>query len=110
MGEEEEKIIAQRSAEALLKSNQHAILSPYSPITIRIRSIVDNLAKNIHHFVPGANTDFQVFVLDSPEPNAFVLPGGQIFVLTGILPVAQNDKGLATILAHEVRKCFRNKI
>lgn len=102
MGVEEEVLISAKSAEALLNSNRHLLLSPYSPITVKVRSIVENLAKQIENFVPGANTRFQVYVLDSPEPNAFVLPGGQIFVFTGILPVAKNDKGLAAVLAHEV--------
>ena len=99
---EEEKLIAQKSAEALINSNRHLIMPSYSPITIKVKNIVDNLAKHTDTLIPGARTNFQVFVLDSPEPNAFVLPGGQIFVFTGILPVAKNDNGLATVLAHEV--------
>lgn len=30
--------------------------------------------------------------------NAFVLPGGKVFVFTGILPVCRNDSGLAAVL------------
>ncbi len=103
VGIDEEKVIAQKSAEALLNSNKHLILSPYSPITVKVKRIVENLAKHTENLIPGARTSFQVYVLDSPEPNAFVLPGGQIFVFTGILPVAKNDTGLATVLAHEVQ-------
>ena len=102
MGEEEEKMISLKSAEALINTNKHLIISPYSPITIKVKKIVENLAKHTDSLVPGARSRFQVYVLDSPEPNAFVLPGGQIFVFTGILPVAKNDTGLATVLAHEV--------
>jgi predicted Zn-dependent protease len=36
------------------------------------------------------------------EANAFVLPGGKVFVYTGILPIAQTDDGLAAILGHEI--------
>lgn len=39
---------------------------------------------------------------DKKTKNAFVLPGGKIFVFTGILPVSANDDGLATVLGHEV--------
>jgi metalloendopeptidase OMA1, mitochondrial len=47
--------------------------------------------------------DWRVYVIDEPSvPNAFVIPGGQIFVFTGILPIAQNEAGLATILGHEI--------
>src|SRR5262249_13703417 len=36
------------------------------------------------------------------EANAFCLPGGKIVVYTGILPLTENDAGLATVLGHEV--------
>ena len=42
-------------------------------------------------------------MVSSDEKNAFVLPGGKVFVFTGILPVTQNENGLATVLGHEVR-------
>ena len=41
-------------------------------------------------------------VFDSPEVNAFALPGGKIGVYTGILTVASNQDQLAAILGHEV--------
>lgn len=34
--------------------------------------------------------------------NAFCLPGGKVAVYTGLLPVAQDDAGLAAVIAHEV--------
>lgn len=49
------------------------------------------------------STQWEVFVIDDPkQKNAFVLPGGKIFVFTGILPVCQNADGLATVLGHEI--------
>jgi predicted Zn-dependent protease len=50
----------------------------------------------------GADFDWQVSVIRSPEVNAFCLPGGKIVVYTGILPVAQNEAALATVLGHEM--------
>ena len=48
-------------------------------------------------------TNWEVFVIDDPkQKNAFVLPGGKIFVFTGILPICKNADGLATVLGHEV--------
>ena len=41
-------------------------------------------------------------VIDSPEVNAFALPGGYIYVYTGIRKIAQTDDELAAILAHEI--------
>ncbi len=35
-------------------------------------------------------------------PNAFCLPGGKVAVYTGILPITQNEAGLAAVIGHEV--------
>ncbi len=50
--------------------------------------------------LPGANWEFVVF--DSPEANAFCLPGGKVGVFTGILPITKDEAGLATVIGHEV--------
>ncbi len=45
---------------------------------------------------------WEVSVIRSNEVNAFCLPGGKIVVYTGILPIAQGESGLATVLGHEM--------
>lgn len=50
--------------------------------------------------LPNAQWEFVVF--DSPEANAFCLPGGKVGVYTGILPICRDDGGLATVIGHEV--------
>jgi len=35
-------------------------------------------------------------------PNAFCLPNGRIAIYSGILPITQNDDGLAIVMGHEV--------
>jgi len=50
--------------------------------------------------LPQAKWEFVVF--DSPEANAFCLPGGKVGVYAGILPIAKTDAGLATVLGHEI--------
>ncbi|KAJ9098877.1 hypothetical protein QFC19_006215 [Naganishia cerealis] len=47
--------------------------------------------------------EWEVYVIkDDATKNAFVLPGGKIFVFTGILPVCKNDDGLASVLGHGI--------
>jgi predicted Zn-dependent protease len=50
----------------------------------------------------GKKFDWRVSVIESREVNAFCLPGGKIVVYTGILPVAQAEAGLATVMGHEM--------
>ncbi len=50
----------------------------------------------------GQSYEWQVSLIDDNKVNAFCLPGGKIVVYTGILPVAQNDAALATVMGHEM--------
>ena len=50
--------------------------------------------------LPNAQWEFVLF--DSPEANAWCLPGGKVGVYTGILPITKDEAGLATVIGHEV--------
>ena len=50
----------------------------------------------------GKKFEWRVSVVQDRQANAFCLPGGKMVVFTGILPIAQNDAGLATVLGHEM--------
>ncbi|MDQ3623351.1 MAG: M48 family metallopeptidase [Verrucomicrobiota bacterium] len=62
-----------------------------------VRTVAERLAR-----ASGKDYQWQVSLVRSPQINAFCLPGGKIVVYTGILPVAQNDAGLATVMGHEM--------
>lgn len=36
------------------------------------------------------------------QVNAFAMPGGKVVIYTGIMPVAQDETGLAVVMAHEI--------
>lgn len=50
----------------------------------------------------GQGFDWKVSLIQEAKVNAFCLPGGKIVVYTGILPVAENEAALATVLGHEM--------
>jgi len=50
--------------------------------------------------MPNAQWEFVVF--ESPEANAFCLPGGKVGIYTGILPITKTDAGMATVMSHEI--------
>ncbi|HEY6564120.1 MAG TPA: M48 family metallopeptidase [Pirellulaceae bacterium] len=41
-------------------------------------------------------------LIASPQQNAFCLPGGKVAVHEGILPICQNEAGLAVVMSHEI--------
>lgn len=50
--------------------------------------------------IQGFNWEFNL--IDSKEINAWCMPGGKVAVYSGILPVAKDDAGLATVMGHEI--------
>ncbi|KAG7288617.1 hypothetical protein NEMBOFW57_004971 [Staphylotrichum longicolle] len=75
------------------------ILGEWDPRTLRVKRVMARLIP----FSGMQNEEWQVFVVDDPHmANAFVLPGGKVFVFSGILGLARNDSGLATVLGHEI--------
>jgi len=41
-------------------------------------------------------------LVQSKEVNAWCMPGGKVVVYTGLLPITQNEAGLAIVLGHEI--------
>jgi predicted Zn-dependent protease len=41
-------------------------------------------------------------VVENEEANAWCMPGGKVVVYTGILPITQDENGLAVVLSHEI--------
>lgn len=69
-----------------------------------MNDLVQRVGNRIAHVaspdMPNAQWEFVVF--DSPEANAFCLPGGKVGIYTGILPITLTEEGLATVIGHEV--------
>jgi len=47
-------------------------------------------------------------LVNSPDVNAWCMPGGKIVVYTGILPITQTEAGLAAVMGHEVAHALAN--
>jgi predicted Zn-dependent protease len=69
--------------------------SPYS-------QLVQEVGHRIAAVSNRSEYDWEIRVVRSDEQNAFCLPGGKIVVYEGILPVCQNEAGLAVVMSHEV--------
>src|ERR1022692_3178417 len=66
-----------------------------------VAEYVNRLVQNVAHN-SDAKVPFTIKVVDSDEVNAFALPGGFMFVNTGLILKADNEAELAGVLAHEI--------
>lgn len=86
-----------QSYQQILSDNQ---VVPSGPAVDMVRNIGRNIAIAAQDSDPGFEWAFNV--INSDQVNAFALPGGYTAVYTGIIPVAENENGLAVIMGHEV--------
>lgn len=53
------------------------------------------------------NVAWKFRILRDPQPNAFAMPNGSIYVTTGLIALVDNESQLAAILAHEITHVTR---
>ncbi len=73
------------------KSQDQEIIDMVNRVGQRIAAVADK---------PEYDWEFRVIAKD--VMNAFALPGGKVAVYEGILPICQDEAGLAVVMSHEV--------
>ncbi len=73
----------------------------------RVGAEMADIANQTHSIATWGDTRFNTFnytfkVIQKDEPNAFSLPGGYVYVQTGLLKFIESDDELAGVLAHEI--------
>ena len=68
----------------------------------RIASAVEKYLTDNNMSNEVKNYKWEFHLIESNEINAWCMPGGKVVVYTGILPVTQDENGLAVVLGHEI--------
>jgi predicted Zn-dependent protease len=63
---------------------------------------VTSVAQPLVAHVRRQGIRYEFHVIESPQINAFALPGGQIFVMRGLLNFVESEAELAAVLGHEI--------
>jgi predicted Zn-dependent protease len=79
------------------------VLKEYSvydnkPVQDYVNALGQRLAAQSHR----TNLQWHFTVLDSPEINAFALPGGYVYVTRGIMAYMESEADLAGVMGHEI--------
>ena len=67
-----------------------------------MQAYVDRIGQQLAAQSHRAHLEYSFTVLDSPDINAFALPGGYIYVTRGIMAYLDSEAELAGVLGHEI--------
>ncbi|XP_063981527.1 integrin alpha-4-like [Diachasmimorpha longicaudata] len=99
---EQQKVLGKVTFDVHLEMHQDSIVRSDHPAYVRLVRITDRLIKANQDLPQVTDRHWTLSVVDSDAKNAYVLPGGNIFVFLGALKITENDDQLAIILAHEM--------
>ena len=104
--------VSNRSALILIPKSQEISLGiqSYNEILKRekesedtqLNQIIRRVGQRIASVSDMPKLEWEIKLIESDQKNAFALPGGKIAIYTGILSVAKNEAGLATVMSHEI--------
>ena len=88
---------------------QGATLSTNQTNTAMVKRVGQKLASAVENFLMNngyaqevQNFQWEFNLVNKNEVNAFCMPGGKIVVYEGLLPITQDETGLAIVLGHEI--------
>ncbi len=68
----------------------------------RLSVLVNRVGNRIASVAKRSDYDWEFRLIQGETQNAFCLPGGKVAVYEGILPVCQDEAGLAVVMSHEI--------
>jgi len=63
---------------------------------------VNQIGQRLARFAPPRDFEYRFHIVDQEAPNAFALPGGQIYISRGLLVLANSEGELANVIGHEI--------
>jgi predicted Zn-dependent protease len=102
-GETEYSAMSEEQEVAEGAKGHQQVLKEYSvydnkPVQDYVNALGQRLAAQSHR----TNLQWHFTVLDSPEINAFALPGGYVYVTRGIMAYMESEADLAGVMGHEI--------
>ncbi len=67
-----------------------------------LQAYVDVIGQKLARQSPRPDLPWHFTVVDSPDVNAFSLPGGYVYLTRGLLPYLNSEAQLAAVIGHEI--------
>jgi predicted Zn-dependent protease len=67
-----------------------------------IKAYVDEIGKRLLEEARDQRFRYRFYVAKEQEPNAFAIPGGHIFITSGLIRLVDSEDELAGVMSHEI--------
>lgn len=71
-----------------------------------LTSFINRLGQKLVAQIGPQPFKYRFFIIDDPSMNAFAVPGGYIFIFTGMIRMADREGELAGVMAHEISHVY----
>jgi predicted Zn-dependent protease len=101
---QQERSVMSESQEIQTGAKGHAeIMKEYTALNNpRLQAYVNDIGQRLAKQSHRANLKWTFTVLDSPEINAFAIPGGYVYITRGIMAYLDSEADLAGVVGHEI--------
>jgi predicted Zn-dependent protease len=102
-GQQERSVMSEQQ-EIQIGAQGHAeIMKEYTALANpRLQAYVNDLGQRLAKQSHRANLKWTFTVLDSPEINAFAIPGGYVYITRGLMAYLDSEADLAGVVGHEI--------
>ena len=99
-----ERSVMSESAEIGEGKKAHAqVLQEYGVVkNARLQAYVNDVGQRLAKQSHRSQLQWTFTLLDSPEINAFALPGGYVYITRGIMAYMEDEADLAGVIGHEI--------
>jgi predicted Zn-dependent protease len=102
-GQRELTVMDEKSEIAAGAKAHQEVLKEYGVVKdAALQAYVDGVGQKLAAASHRAQLKWSFTVLDSPEINAFALPGGYIYITRGLMAYLDSEAELAGVLGHEI--------
>ena len=102
-GQKERTVLDEKAELALGQREHQQVLQEY-PVYAHagVQAYVNALGQRLAKLSHRSDLEWHFTVLDSPEINAFALPGGFVYITRGIMAYLDSEAELAGVMGHEI--------
>jgi len=102
-GRSERSVMDEPTEIAEGRKAHEAVMKEYTALdNPQVQAYVNDLGQRLAKQSHRAQLQWTFTVLDSPEVNAFALPGGYVYVTRGIMAYMESEADLAGVMGHEI--------